>query len=127
MHALPNGKVASRYAPEVYAWRAQVQHAIEAVCAEQFTGPVEVLLGFELSRIASHYLPANGRRAEPELRADAPCHPTVAPDIDKLTRAVLDSCTDAGLWRDDAQVAVLHAAKRYTNTTPGVLITVRAL
>lgn len=38
---------------------------------------------------------------------------SVRPDVDKLTRAVLDAATDAGMWADDGQVTEIHAFKRY--------------
>ena len=47
-----------------------------------------------------------------------------APDIDKLCRAVLDSCTDAGMWTDDAQVVKLLAQKVH-GSTPGVRVRIR--
>ncbi len=55
--------------------------------------------------------------------------PAVKPDVDKLERAVLDAMTDAGVWKDDAQVVDLHSSKHYpgpavAQTVPGVLITV---
>lgn len=34
---------------------------------------------------------------------------TVAPDIDKMTRAVFDALTDAHVWHDDAQVCDVRA------------------
>jgi Holliday junction resolvase RusA-like endonuclease len=40
-------------------------------------------------------------------------HMTVKPDLDKLTRAIFDSCTDAGVWRDDAQVVTVVTTKTY--------------
>lgn len=127
-HTLPGGKVASRYPAETYRWRGQMQQAVADATWDQFVGPVEVRLGFDMPRLASHWLPVGKgtKRSSPELREDAPLYPTTAPDIDKLVRAVLDSCTDAGLWGDDSQVAVLHAAKRYGDL-PGVLIQVTAL
>jgi len=36
---------------------------------------------------------------------------TVAPDVDKLTRLIGDSLTDAGVYSDDAQIAALHCFK----------------
>lgn len=55
--------------------------------------------------------------------------PAVKPDIDKLERAVLDALTDAGVWKDDAQVVDLHTTKAYPGPdigqhVPGVRITV---
>jgi Holliday junction resolvase RusA-like endonuclease len=119
---------ATTYAPGVWEWRLHVQEAVASAMLEagvdQFTGPVEVRLGFDLPRLNSHFLPPNSRRAVPELRPSAPLYPTVAPDLDKLVRCVCDAITDAGLWKDDAQVAFIRAAKRYATTPPGVHITV---
>jgi Holliday junction resolvase RusA-like endonuclease len=124
-HVLPGGKVAMRYPPGVHAWRAQVQQAVADTQMPRFEQAVEVRLGFDLPRPQTHYLPANGKRAVPEVNPKAPPHPTTIPDLDKLVRAVLDAITDAGLWRDDSQVVSLVTAKRYTDDRPGVLIQVQ--
>jgi hypothetical protein len=43
-------------------------------------------------------------------------HHTVKPDLDKLTRAVLDGITEAGnVWVDDSQVVRLEVSKQYGN------------
>jgi crossover junction endodeoxyribonuclease RusA len=118
-HVLPSGRVATRYPDGVWAWRHQVQYAVAALEEEPFTGPVELRLGFELLRPAGHF--GTGRNAG-LVRKGAPRWPAVMPDLDKLTRAVCDAITDAGLWRDDAQVVVIHTAKRYCDASPGVLI-----
>lgn len=47
----------------------------------------------------------------------------VRPDIDKLSRAVLDSLTDAGTLADDSQVVGLVATKR-RGIRAGVMVTV---
>jgi Holliday junction resolvase RusA-like endonuclease len=125
MQLFKNG--GSKYPKEVYVWRGQVQAAVAALEQPTFTGPVELHLGFELPRPATHFLPVNSKRAMPELRSDAPTWPGAMPDIDKLIRAICDSITDAGLWGDDGQVVVIVAAKRYTSGTPGVTITVKEL
>lgn len=46
-------------------------------------------------------------------------------DIDKLTRAVLDSVTKANIWRDDSDVVELTVRKTYADMhQPGVLISI---
>lgn len=50
--------------------------------------------------------------------------PSVPPDIDKLTRAVLDALTEAGVYADDGQVVDLYAHEIYS-PTPGVRVLVR--
>lgn len=62
------------------------------------------------------------------LRPAHPKHidfPAVRPDLDKLTRALLDALTDAKtIWVDDCQVVTLHVAKTYG--LPGVAVTIDA-
>lgn len=48
------------------------------------------------------------------------------PDLDKLIRAVLDACTEAGIWKDDSRVACLVVTKKYAEY-PGVSVTVESL
>lgn len=51
---------------------------------------------------------------------------TKRPDIDKLSRAVMDALSDVA-WRDDSQVVDMHPTKRYAEIeeTPGVVIGIR--
>jgi len=124
-HPTGNGKVAMRYPPAVWQWRNQVQQAVAEKVIGTFTGPIELWLGFDLPRPQTHY-GSGGNTGR--IRPSAPAWPTVrANDLDKLVRCICDAITDAGLWRDDSQVVVLHAAKRYIDTPPGVLIKVREL
>ena len=51
--------------------------------------------------------------------------PVVAPDVDKLARALLDSCKD--VWGDDAQVVELIAYKRWASGEPGVQVSITKL
>lgn len=92
-------------------WRDSVAAAgIEAMAsALPLAGPVEVLVKFLMPR---------PRTVKREL-------PSVAPDVDKLARAVLDGLTAGGVIVDDSRVVDLHAVKRYTDTAPGAEITVR--
>jgi Holliday junction resolvase RusA-like endonuclease len=77
-------------------------------------GPVELELLFVFPRIAGHY----GVRG---VKASAPLAHTVRPDVDKLARAVIDSLADAGVVKNDAQVARLVATKIY-GAKPGCRI-----
>lgn len=79
-----------------------------------WNGPVAVSAVFYLSRPPS----APKRRVWPEVK----------PDLDKLTRALLDAlATDAGCLVDDSRVIGLSVAKRYASDThpPGVHVVVR--
>jgi len=50
-------------------------------------------------------------------------HMSVKPDIDKLSRSVLD-CLSGRIIKDDSQVIILNARKEYTDKSPGVLVRV---
>lgn len=71
------------------------------------SGPVEVTLTFYLTRPKSHY--GTGRNAG-TLKPKAPKEHIQKPDIDKLTRAVLDSLSGR-LFHDDSQVSTVTAVK----------------
>jgi Holliday junction resolvase RusA-like endonuclease len=124
LHQLPSGKAVARYPAAVYQWRAQVQQAVAERELPPIFGPVELRLGFDLPRPLGHF--GTGRNLH-TVKPSAPMWPGVMPDLDKLTRAVMDAITDAGLWKDDGQVCSLRAAKRYVTSVPGVLITVTEL
>ena len=98
-------------------WRTQMTAEIVRVMRlkqfKKINGPVCVALEFFLERAKS-----NTKR-----------RPAQKPDIDKLARAVLDACTDAGLWEDDSQVVILTAEKSWAVgegvALPGVTIMVK--
>lgn len=109
-------------------WRNDVVEAA-AKCAPAvgpLQGAVSVRLEFRLPRPKSHY--RTGANAD-LLRDAAPLYPAKAPDIDKLTRCILDALTVAGFINDDALVVALDASKRFaTLANPsGVRIEVTAL
>lgn len=90
-------------------------------------GPVSVRLHFYVTRPKSHHVANDPTRP---LKATAPALPTVKPDIDKTTRAVLDALTDAALWNDDAQVCHLEVWKHYTTGArpyAGVIVRAQAV
>lgn len=84
-------------------WKSSVSAAaFEAKGGEDASAiaePVEVAIVFYLPRPKS----APKRVTQPQTK----------PDLDKLVRAILDACTDAGVWVDDAQVVTLLARKTF--------------
>lgn len=122
-------KTVARYADNVYEWRGLVTAACrEAVGdAEVHRGPVELAVVFDLPRPKGHF--RTGKFAG-ELKESAPAYPAVAPDTDKLLRAIGDAITDAGnVWHDDAQVCRIVAEKRYVvnGYVPGIVVRVRQI
>jgi Holliday junction resolvase RusA-like endonuclease len=122
--ARPGGGIATTYSDTVWRWRFQVQQAVAELGVAPLGGAVELRLGFDLLRPQSHF--GTGRNAS-VVKASSPEWPTVAPDLDKLTRCICDAITDAGLWKDDSQVVYIQAAKRYVTEKPGVHIVVTEL
>lgn len=109
-------------------WRAEVSgcvaEAMRSVGWETLDGPIGVELTFAHVRLASHY--GSGRNAG-VLKPSAPHWKSTSPDIDKLTRAVLDSLTDARAIRDDGRIARLVVTDTWADDEAGVRITVYPL
>jgi len=80
--------------------------AREANRGGPFEGPVRVLLEFRLPR------PKSGKRK----------YPTTRPDVENLTKGLLDSWNGC-LWKDDSQVIDLRILKEYADA-PGVQVQV---
>jgi len=80
----------------------------KAAGAKPHTEPVEIEMVFTMLK------PRTVTRPEP----------SVAPDLDKLVRAVLDGLT-AIAYRDDGQVTLITASKIY-GENPGVSVSVGA-
>lgn len=122
------GGVRDTNAKKLKPWRAEVAGCVAQAMNE--TGwatldcPVQVDLVFFHHRPASHY--GTGRNAG-VLKASAPAWKSTAPDIDKLTRAILDALTDSRAIRDDARVARLLVEDRYADAATGARITITPL
>lgn len=88
-------------------WRDRVAAAgVQAMGgASPFNVPVAVVILFRVPR------PKKVKRP----------FPSVAPDIDKLTRALLDGLTAGGVLTDDALVVDLHVTKRYAEVPSAVV------
>jgi Holliday junction resolvase RusA-like endonuclease len=98
------------------AVRAETQRAMNG--SGPMAGPVAIEITFRVPRPKGHY--GTGRNAS-KMRSSAPVFPAGRPDLDKLTRAVLDGLTAGGAWRDDSQVVSLQAWKLY-GQQPGCII-----
>jgi Holliday junction resolvase RusA-like endonuclease len=97
-----NGRVIHNRSRQLKQWRTTIAHAFPT---NPITDPISLTLRFQIARKRTVTRPL----------------PTVAPDLDKLSRAVLDALTGI-LYRDDSQVIELRASKTYD--TPGVWICV---
>jgi crossover junction endodeoxyribonuclease RusA len=105
-------------------WRdALIYAAREATPGEPFTGPVFVEATFVFPRPAGHY--GTGSNAG-KLKASAPIAHAKAPDLDHLQRTVGDALQNAGVVRNDGQIARWTAVKGY-GEQPGVVVRVRQI
>lgn len=88
--------------------------------------PLEVQIAFYFTRPGNHF--GSGRN-DHILKASAPLYVAVTPDVDKLTRAILDGMADGGAFVNDSRVAVLHCRQMYAaaGQPPGADITIRPL
>jgi Holliday junction resolvase RusA-like endonuclease len=108
-----NGRIISAN-PKLNAWRDTIATQIAQQTHHRLIeAPIRLQLVFTMPR------PKSVSKA---LRAV----PTVKPDLDKLTRAVMDAISlerYCQVIKDDSLVTDLHAAKRYADhTKPGVSI-----
>jgi Holliday junction resolvase RusA-like endonuclease len=107
-------------AKELNAWRDLVEAGARRYVGEEADEgqPLEALLTWSLPRPNSHY--GTGRNSD-RLKDLAPLYPTSRPDVDKLTRAILDALTKSRRIVDDAQVTDAVVRKRYATTRGSVL------
>lgn len=104
-------------------WREAIRAETQRAAEVPIPGPVFVHIAFRLRRPKGHY--RTGRNAH-LLKDTAPRYPDGKPDIDKLTRAVLDGLTEGGAFADDAQVVSLAVDKHYGDM-PGADIQVEEM
>ena len=114
-HAIMNGRIVQVNSKKHKAWRT----AIVNTCIENLPKgwvaldePVELIVNF--------YMP------KPKT-VDRPL-PSVAPDLDKLIRAVGDALAIAGVYADDSRIVRISARKLYAQgIEPGATIEVRTV
>ena len=99
--------------PKLPAWRKAVSDAVKQAMIDsgdlsKFEGAVKVEAVFYLTR----------------KRTVTRAYPTVPPDLDKLSRSLLDAIGFGGVWGDDAQVVRLEVSKKYAEGQSGVAVTI---
>ena len=99
-----NGHVIHSQGSALASWRSAIALAAKQACAKQHNEAVDIDIVFTFVK------PKTVTRYEP----------SVAPDLDKLVRAVLDGLT-AVAYRDDGQVTNLTATKQY-GAEPGLWV-----
>jgi crossover junction endodeoxyribonuclease RusA len=111
MRHIGNGVIISSN-PKLKKWREQIAKAVVAIYGEPaIDQPVAVSVVFNMPRL-------------PSVKRD---HPTVAPDLDKLQRAIGDALSiDCKYLKDDAVIVEWHAYKRY-DPNPSAVIQVQIL
>ena len=97
--------------PKLPAWRKAVNDAViqgmhDSGDLSKFDGAVKVEAVFYLTR-------------KPSVKRE---WPIVPPDVDKLTRGLLDACK--AVWTDDALVVRLEVSKKYAVGESGVAVTI---
>lgn len=100
------------------AWKSAIAEAARPhLPATPIEGPVMLTCHFEMPR------PKRLMRTSDPL---GPVDHLAKPDVDNLIKAISDSLTQIGMWRDDCQVAYLKAGKVYhgKNDRPGALVVV---
>lgn len=81
---------------------------------KQIKGGVGVLLNFYMQRPKDHF--GTGKN-EGKLKPSAPKFHIKKPDIDNLIKFVLD-CLNMSTWKDDSQIVLVFAEKKYTEDNP---------
>ena len=98
------------------AWRRDVKEAAESALIASddweagYDGPIELSVTFYFPTIAS------GRHWK-----------TSAPDLSKLVRAIEDSLTDAGVYKDDSRIVRYRDVEKVHGPITGASIRVRAI
>ncbi|MBN7275536.1 RusA family crossover junction endodeoxyribonuclease [Ligilactobacillus pobuzihii] len=94
--------------PKVKSFKTQLQYLAKAKRIQRFNDSIEVSLKFyrRVQDSVSHI--------EHDRRISGVHRPTVKPDVDNYIKATLDALNGI-IWKDDAQIVTLHAAKYYSD------------
>lgn len=100
------GQIYEQGSKKLKPWRDAVR-IYSRSAGVMLEGAIDLYLDFRFMRPPSHL------RASGKLRKSAPQMHVFKPDVDKLTRAVLDALTGE-IFADDRQVVSVHASKFWT-------------
>ena len=109
MSAFTRGKrviITDQKSKRLKPWRNAISQQARKQIKEPLDGPIVVTLTFYLLR------PKNQMTAKGKATRYFKAYPTTKPDVDKLTRAVLDGLTGSA-FHDDSQVIALDVMKIY--------------
>ena len=112
-------------------WRYSIQYATEQQYqGPLLTGPVEINVTFLFARPKNHW--SESLSKIDQLKPSAPRHHSIAPDVDKLCRALLDGLSakcGGNVLKDDSLVARITAEKRYAyaHESTGALVLLRTI
>jgi len=104
-------KILGKWTARVYEagsaeeWKSAIALAARAHLPKPLAG-AEITITFWMPRPKSHF----GKNG---LKQNARSWPTTKPDLDNLVKAVIDTLTKLGFWRDDSCVCAVHAIKLY--------------
>lgn len=101
-------------------WKGQVALAFQDCSDQRLSGPLEIRMTFLIARPVRLMKKSDDYGMIPH---------TMKPDIDNLSKAVMDTLTQIGLWEDDKQVVKITAEKYYHGkaSRPGALISIAEL
>lgn len=95
-------------------WKSLIFREAEGhVPLKPLEGPLYVWMHFRFKRPKSHF--GTGKNAD-VLKPNAPFWHGNTPDLDNLAKAVMDACTQLGLWGDDRQIVELGLKKTWGDT-----------
>lgn len=98
--------------PSADEWKAKIAAGLVDYANRDDKRPFMLFLTFYMRRPLSHY--GTGKNKH-KIKRNAPDHHLQTPDIDNLTKAVMDAITVLNVWRDDSQVVSLNAAKVWSD------------
>jgi Holliday junction resolvase RusA-like endonuclease len=100
------------------SWKEEIKAAIIGCRRPTITEAVHLKVTFFMPVPAGMKIESNSERYVPH---------TKKPDTDNLLKAVMDSLTEAAVWRDDAQAYWTEAVKWYASDETGAQIIIETI